>query len=157
VRTRAFNLGYFLSKLVFLNLAHMEIFKLFDEKKYFHMEFSSTVKDEEIYHIHKLIEDSFDMSKKTSLEPPKIAPNELNLDCEHSNSYAQLFLNTKDQQGLMAYIISLFDELGLDIASAKIQTIKRKARNLFLIEKQAKLCDNKEKIIALLCGKREDN
>lgn len=157
VRTRAFNLGYFLSKLVFLNLAHMEIFKLFDEKKYFHMEFSSTVEDEEIYHIHKLIEDSFDMSKKTSLEPPKIAPNELNLDCEHSNSYAQLFLNTKDQQGLMAYIISLFDELGLDIASAKIQTIKRKARNLFLIEKQAKLCDNKEKIIALLCGKREDN
>jgi len=55
----------------------------------------------------------------------------------------------------MAYIISVFDEWGLDISSAKIQTIKHRARNLFLIEKQGKLCDNKEKIIALLCGKKE--
>jgi [protein-PII] uridylyltransferase len=53
----------------------------------------------------------------------------------------------------MAYMISIFDELGIDIASAKIQTIKHRARNLFLIEKHGKLCDNKEKILALLCGK----
>ena len=155
VRTRAFNLGYFLSKLVFLNLAHMEIFKLFDDKKYFHMEFSDTIADEEIPHILNLIDESFDMNKKASLKLPNIAKKELILDCDHSNSYAQLSLNTKDQQGLMAYMITLFDEIGLDIASAKIQTIKHRARNLFLIEKQGKLCDNKEKILAFLCGKRE--
>lgn len=153
IRTRAFNLGFFLSKLVFLNLAHMEIFKLFDDKKYFHMEFSDTINDEEIPHILALIDESFDMEKKANLKLPNITQNELSIDCEHSNSYAQLSLNTKDQQGLMAYMITLFDELGLDIASAKIQTIKHRARNLFLIEKQGKLCDNKEKILALLCGK----
>jgi [protein-PII] uridylyltransferase len=64
VKTKPFNLGYFLSKLAFLNLAHMEIFKLFDEKKYFHMEFSDTIDNEEIPHILALIDKSFDMEKK---------------------------------------------------------------------------------------------
>jgi [protein-PII] uridylyltransferase len=50
----------------------------------------------------------------------------------------------------MEYIISLFDEYGIDIASAKIQTIKHRARNMFLIEKDGKLCDNVAQIIELL-------
>ncbi|MBE0496188.1 MAG: HD domain-containing protein [Campylobacterales bacterium] len=153
VRTRPFNLGYFLSKVAYLDLAHMEIFKLFDGKKYFKIEFNEVAED--IGHISQLIDESFDMSKRTTLKQPIILEDELAFDCEHSSTYAQLSLKAKDQQGLMAYIISVFDEWGLDISSAKIQTIKHRARNLFLIEKQGKLCDNKEKIIALLCGKKE--
>ena len=153
VRSRPFNLGYFLSKVAYLDLAHMEIFKLFDGKKYFKMEFNETAQDPE--YIFKLIDESFDMSKKATLKRPIILKNELTFDCDHSNTYAQLSLKAKDQQGLMAYIISIFDEFGLDISSAKIQTIKHRARNLFLIEKQGKLCDNKEKILALLCAKKE--
>lgn len=153
VRTRPFNLGYFLSKLAYLDLAYMEIFKLFDGKKYFKIEFNQTTQDTE--HIKALIDESFDMHKKATLKRPIILENELVFDCEHSSTYAQLSLKAKDQQGLMAYIISVFDEFGLDISSAKIQTIKNRARNLFLIEKQGKLCDNKEKILALLCAKKE--
>jgi [protein-PII] uridylyltransferase len=154
IRSRPFNLGYFLSKLAFLDLVHMEIFKLFDGKKYFNLEFSKTTNDLEF--VRDLVGESFDMGKKATLKQPVILASELSFDCDHSNTYAQLSLKAKDQQGLMAYMISVFDEVGLDISSAKIQTIKNRARNLFLIEKQGNLCDNKEKILALLCGKREN-
>ena len=150
IRSRDFNLGYFLSKLAFLDLAHMEIFKLFNELKYFKMEFNEKIQDDEIPYIENLINESFDKNKKTTLKKPLILANEISLDCDHSKTYAQLTLNAKDQQGLMAYMISIFDEYGLDISSAKIQTIKNRARNLFLIEKQGDLCENKDEILKLL-------
>ncbi len=47
----------------------------------------------------------------------------------------------------MAYNISIFDEHGIDIAMAKIQTIKNRTRNLLLIEKTALLCHNEHTIL----------
>jgi [protein-PII] uridylyltransferase len=153
IKNEDFNIGYLLGKLGFINLVNMEIYKLFDEKKYFKLEFDEDVYGDDITHIERLIEDSFDMSKKTKLIKPTILPNEIDLDCEHSMTYAQMHINTKDQKGLMAYIMNRFDEESIDIVMAKIQTIKRRTRNLILIEKTLYLCENKDKILeGLTCA-----
>ena len=47
----------------------------------------------------------------------------------------------------MAYIMSMFDEHGIDIAMAKIQTIKNRTRNLLLIEKTVGLCKNEKNVL----------
>ena len=47
--------------------------------------------------------------------------------------------------------MAIFVDIGVDIASAKIQTIKNRTRNLILIEKNGKFCKNHERIIEKLC------
>ena len=150
IKKEDFNIGYLLGKLGYLNLVNMEIYKLFDEKKYFKLEFDEHIDDDDKSRLKELIENSFDMSKKTKLVRPVIRKDEIDLDCEHSMSYAQMHIHTKDQKGLMAYVMSKFDEKDIDIAMAKIQTIKRKTRNLILIEKTLYLCENKDKILESL-------
>ncbi|MDR1007187.1 MAG: HD domain-containing protein [Campylobacteraceae bacterium] len=145
-----FNVGFLLGKLVVFDLVQMDIFKLFDNIKFFKIEFSKKAENSELAYIQSLIKESFLESKEAQIKKPLILKGEINLDCNHSKSLAKITLNAKDQSGLMAYIISLFDKYGIDIASAKIQTIKRRARNLFLIEKDDKVCDNAKKVIELL-------
>ncbi|MFK5882638.1 MAG: DUF294 nucleotidyltransferase-like domain-containing protein [Sulfurospirillum sp.] len=153
IRNNEFNIGYLLGKLGFLNLVNMEIYKLFDEKKYFKLEFNEDVYGDDVSHIEELIKSSFDMSKKTKLIKPVILKDEIELNCEHSMTYAQMNIHTKDQKGLMAYVMSKFDEEDIDIVMAKIQTIKRRTRNLILIEKTLYLCENKNKILeGLTCA-----
>ena len=150
IKNEDFNIGYLLGKLGYLNLVNMEIYKLFDEKKYFRLEFNEDIYNDDISMINELIENSFDMGKKTKLTKPVILKNEIDLDCEHSMTYAKMSIHTKDQKGLMAYVMSKLDEKGIDIAMAKIQTIKRRTRNLILIEKTLYLCENKNKILGIL-------
>lgn len=147
IKSQNFNLGYLLGKLSFLDLINMEIFKLFDGKKYFKIDFNERVNEEEIGYIQQLVDDSFDMSKKTTLSKPTILKNEIELDCEHSKTYAKMTINAKNQRGMMAYMMSIFDQEGIDVANAKILTIKNRARNLILIEKKIDLCKNKEKLL----------
>jgi [protein-PII] uridylyltransferase len=59
-------------------------------------------------------------------------------------------LHTKNQKGLMASVIEVFDDMGIDITTAKISTVKNIARDLFLIEKSAHFCDNYKKIVTQL-------
>ena len=125
----------------------MDIFKLFDELKYFKMDFNQPLVEDDFAEIKKLIDQSFDIDKKPSLKKPNILEGEITFDYDHSQTYARLSINTKDQQGLMAYIITIFDKYGIDVSSAKIQTIKNRARNLFLMEKKAKLYDNIKLVI----------
>ncbi|MDR2790885.1 MAG: HD domain-containing protein [Campylobacteraceae bacterium] len=150
VKNINFNVGFLLGKLVVFDLAQMDIFKLFDSVKFFRIEFNKRADECELPYIESLIRESFLKDKKARIKKPVILKGEIKLDCEHSKSLAKITLNAKDQLGLMAYIISLFDEYGIDIASAKIQTIKQRARNLFLIEKDDKVCDNAKKVIELL-------
>ncbi len=147
IRGKSFNIGYLLGKLSYLDLAHMDIYKLFDNKKYFQIDFNEKVDESDIEIIRELIEHSFDMSKKATLKRPTILKGEITLDCEHSKSYALMHINTKNQNGLMAYFMSIFDEHGIDIAMAKIQTIKNRTRNLLLIEKTVGLCKNEHTIL----------
>ncbi len=100
--------------------------------------------------IEIIVEEAFDMSKKLDLPKPIIKPQEITLDCDHSIHYAQLNLNTANQRGLLAYFVQLCDEAQINIATAKIHTDKNRVRDHFLIEKQNRMCDNAQEIIAKL-------
>ncbi len=153
IRKKDFNLGYFLSKLSKYNVRSMDIFKFFNGIKYFKIEFSDIILEEiDIILIEKIIKNSFDMSKKTKLYPLQIKRDELKIDCSHSRSYASFKINTIDQKGLLANIMTIFDDIKIDIASAKIQTIKNRTRNLLLLEKNGNFCKNQERIIKKLCA-----
>lgn len=153
IRANSFNLGYFLGKLTNLDVVNMDICKLFDDLKYFKIDFAIKVDREDILLIEEILHNSFDDSKKSSLHLPIIQKEELEIDCEHSQSYAIMRLHTANQKGLLAYIINMFDELGIDIVSAKIHTLKNSVRDIFLIEKNGNFCHNTEKIIDKLTGK----
>ncbi len=152
IRTIPLNLGYLLGKLSFLDIASMEVFKLFDEKKYFKIEFREPVESANLDFIKQVIEESFNMEAKLQLKKPIIEPDEIEIDCEHSKTYAQIEINAKDQKGLLAYIAKVFDDFGIDIATAKVHTIKYRAHDLFLIEKRAGVCEQMETIVKKLTG-----
>jgi len=149
IKSQELNIGYLLGKLGFLDLINMEIFKLYDDKKYFKIDFREKVEAGDIHPIKILIKQSFDMSKSTTLCKPIIREKEIDMDCEHAKSIIKLTVNTQNQKGMMAYMMSIFDDEGIEVSTAKIQTIKNRARNLFLIEKKIDLCDNKDKILEL--------
>ncbi len=152
IRAKSFNLGYFLGKLSNLDVVNMDICKLFDDLKYFKIDFSVKVDREDILLIEEILHHSFDDSKKSTLHLPVIQKEELEIDCEHSQSYAMMRLHSTNQKGLLAYIINMFDEMGIDIVSAKIHTLKNSVRDIFLIEKNGNFCHNTDKIIGKLTG-----
>ena len=152
IRAKSFNLGYFLGKLTNIDVVNMDICKLFDDLKYFKIDFSVKVDREDILLIEEILHKSFDNSKKSTLHLPVIQKKGLEIDCEHSQSYAMMRLHTTNQKGLLAYVINMFDEMGIDIVSAKIHTIKNSARDIFLIEKNGNFCHNTDKIIDKLIG-----
>jgi len=153
IRANSFNLGYFLAKLNTLEVVNMDICKLFDGLKYFKIDFSVKVDREDILLIEEILHNSFDDNKKSTLQTPVIQKKELEIDCEHSQSYAILRLHTSNQKGLLAYVINMFDEIGIDIVSAKIHTFKNSIRDIFLIEKNGNFCHNTDIIIDKLIGK----
>ncbi len=120
----------------------MDIFKIFDDLRYFKIEYNEKVTDDDIMLIKEIIADSFDLNKKINIAKPVILPKEIEFDCEHSQNYASMYLHTKNQKGLLAYVIEIFDDMSIDIASAKILTVKNRARNMFLIEKDGNFCNN---------------
>ena len=150
----ALNVGYLLGKLSNLDIATMDIFAVGQGTKYFKIGFLENVQSDEVHFIQEIIENAFDMRKKTRLPTLVLKKQEIDIFCEHSNSYARMKVNCKDQKGLIANIIGIFDDMGIDIASAKIQTIKNRARNLFLIEKNGKFCDSQDIIIEKLTQQR---
>lgn len=147
------NIGYLLASLSHLDVASMEIFTLFDGVKYFKIEFIEHVDENEAFTIENIINNAFDMSKHIKLKDVTIHKNEINIDCEHSLTYAEIAVNTQNQKGLLAYIMECFEELGINIVTAKIHSTKHKVRDSFLIEKQNELCNNVAKIYELLTKK----
>lgn len=144
------NIGYLLASLSHLDVASMEIFTLFEGVKYFKIEFIEHVDENEIIHIENIINNAFDMSRHIKLKDVTIHEDEIGVDCEHSLTHAEVTINTQNQKGLLAYIMECFEELGINIVTAKIHSTKHKVRDSFLIEKQNDICNNVEKIYALL-------
>ncbi|MGP2657407.1 HD domain-containing protein [Malaciobacter sp. WC5094] len=151
IRKVPLNLGYLLGKLEFLNIASMNIFKLFDDKKAFYISFSERVDDEDIPYIEKIIDDSFDMNRTTKLLTPIIKKENITINCNHTAYLASMQIKEKDQKGLFAYIAKIFDDFGIDIESAKIHTHKNLARDLILIEKNGNFCSKQDEILELMC------
>ena len=63
-----------MGKLEFLNIASMNIFKLYDnkKKKAFEISFSEKIDNDDIFLIESIIKDSFDMNRTTNLLTPVI-------------------------------------------------------------------------------------
>ncbi len=141
------NIGYLLGMLSQFDVAAMEIFTLFDDIKYFKIDFQETLDEEMKSEIEYIVEESFDMSKTMPIKNIEIKNDEVEFDCEHSLVHASLTIKTKNQRGLLAYIMQKFEELGINIATAKIHSSKNKVRDTFLMTKQDNLCHNIEKIL----------
>jgi len=144
------NLGYLLGKMQFLNIVSMGIYKLFDDKKFFEITFNERLDEDDLPFVEEIITDSFDMSRDIKLKKPTILKEEIFIDCNHTKSLALMKINTKDQKGLFSYIAKTFDDFDVEINSAKIQSIRGKANDLFLISRDSHFCDNKEKILELI-------
>ena len=144
------NIGYLLASLSHLDVASMEIFTLFDDVKYFKIEFIEHVQEIEVDSIENIVNNAFDMSRHTQLKDVTIHKNEITIDCEHSLTHAEISVNTQNQKGLLAYIMESFEELGINIVTAKIHSTKHKVRDSFLIGKQNDICNNVDKIYELL-------
>jgi len=150
IRKKSFNLSYLLGKLSALEVVNMDICKLFNELKYFKIDFASAVDKSEIDLIKHIIEDAFKSNKKSLPYIPSIHAEDIDIDCEHSKTYAIMHLKSKNQKGLLAYTIDLFDSMDIDIVTAKVHTIKNRVRDMFLIEKNGNFCHNVDMIVEKL-------
>jgi [protein-PII] uridylyltransferase len=151
IRNVPLNLGYLLGKLEFLNIASMNIFKLYDNKKALYISFTERVDDENLPFIEEVIKSSFDMSKTTRSATPIIKKENIKVNCNHTAHLASMSIVAKDQKGLFAYIAKIFDDFNIEIESAKLHTIKGYAKDLLLIEKNGNFCGNQDDIIDLMC------
>ena len=144
------NVGYLLASLSRLDVGSMEIFTLFDNIKYFKIEFKNNLAEDEFFDVEYIIQNAFDMTKKIKLKDISIKEKEISIDCEHSKVHAEISVNTKNQIGLLAYIMDCFERLDINVVTAKIHSNKHNVRDSFLIEKKQDICDNTKDIYRLL-------
>jgi len=147
IRKDNLDLSYLLSKLIRLELVNLDIFKLFDGVKYFNLEFNDVVDSDEIIYIENIIDRALNSIKELKLPKPLLREEDIEINCEHSREHALMRVNSKRQKGLLCYIMSIFDKLGIDITSSKIYTKVNRVSILFLIEKNGNFCNNINKII----------
>ena len=144
------NISYLLSTLASLNIANMEIFTLFDDVKYFRIDFMKNVKGNELVEVEEIIDASFDMDREVILRDVEIKQEDISIDCEHSLTHAEISVHTSNQKGLLSYIMHIFEELNINIITAKIHSSKYKVKDSFLIDKQNNICNNVNKIREML-------
>ncbi|MBE9818682.1 HD domain-containing protein [Campylobacter concisus] len=147
---KSLNLSALLYEFAKFDLAYMEIFELFEKKFYIRLDFNQNVKKEELETTKNLALKSLNSEVLKEPLKPNINKDEINFELNHSKDYAKLSINAKDQRGLMAYVMSVFDRLHFQVTSARIQTVKNRTRNLFLIEKNERLESKGEEILNLL-------
>ena len=147
LRKKNLDLSYLLHKLSNLNVVQMDIYKLFSGIKYFRIDFDETINEGDYIHLNEIITNALEKVHTLKLKKPQIAANDIHIECDHSKEHAMMQLQCKDQKGLISYIINIFDNLGIDISSAKIHTKRNKINDLFLIEKNGNFCHNTNSII----------
>ncbi len=147
IKKSSINLAYLLAKLTMLNLVNIDIIKLFDNKKYIKIDFNQKVNSDDIDDIEHIIEEAFNNPKDIELNKPIIEKSDITIDCEHSSDYALITIEANDQKGLLAYIMAIFEKLQIDIVSSKTYTHKKRAEDIFLLEKNGNFCKNIDYII----------
>lgn len=152
-RVVALNLGFLLGKINFLSITSMGIYKLFDDKKLFEITFNNKLDKLDLSYLEELIQNSFDMDKTIKIKKPEIKPEDILIDCDHTESLAQVKITAKDQKGLFAYIAQVFDKFEIEIQSAKIFSSRGKVNDLLLVEKNGNFCINQETIVDELTDK----
>jgi len=144
IRKDNFDISYLLHKLNRLDIVNMDICKLFSKTKYFKLEFNETINEDELPILKELIREALSTVHTLNLTPPRIEDKNVTIDCNHSQEYAMMQLQCDNQKGLISYLIQIFDDLKIDISSAKIHTKSDKVSDLFLIEKNGNFCKHKE-------------
>ncbi len=144
------NIGYLLGSLSHLSVASMEIFTLFDDIKYFKIDFMQNVDGNELVEVQEKIDAAFDMDRKVNYKNVEIKREEITLDCNHSLTHAEILIHTKNQSGLLGFVMYCFEELDINIVTAKIHSSKYKVRDSFLMDKNANICNNVENIYDML-------
>jgi [protein-PII] uridylyltransferase len=147
------NIGYLLATLSHLDVGSMEIFTLFNDIKYFKIEFQNNIDIDELIELEQVIENAFDMTRKVKLQDIHLKRECITIDRDHSLTHAEVAINTTNQRGLLAFVMSVFEELGINIITAKIHSSKYRVRDSFLMEKQKEICNNVDKIYELLINK----
>jgi len=147
LRKENLDLSFLLQKLSRLDIVQMDIYKLFSGIKYFRLDFNETINEGDYIELNELLVESLSQIHRLNIEKPKIFEKNILIDCKHSKEHAMMQLNCSDQKGLLAYVINLFDSLGIDISSAKIHTKMNRVSDLFLIEKNGNFCNNTRLII----------
>lgn len=147
------NIGYLLSTLSHLDVRSMEIFTLFDGVKYFKIEFAKNINQKEIIDLEEIITNAFDMTKGVKLNTIKLLKENISIDCNHSLTHAEINIQTANQRGLLAFVMSCFETLSINVITAKIHSSKHRVKDSFLIEKHDNLCDNADKFYNLLLNK----
>jgi len=150
-RKTPLNLGYLLAKLSFLTISDMHIYKLYNGIKYFKITYNQSIDNNELTIVEQIVDNSFDMSKKTHYKKPVIYKNEIIINTEHSQSLISISINAKDQKGLFAYISQVLDKYKVEIRSAKIFTNKIRVQDLLLIEKDENCSTVIDQILDELC------
>lgn len=139
-----------LNVLSSLNLVHMNLYELFEEKIYIKFEYDDVVDDEEKTSLQNLLNSKLNLKIQKKNKKPCIKKDELKFDTEYSKNYAKMTLNTKDQKGLMAYVMDVLANYSVVLNAAKIQTIRERTRNILILQKDENLQNNKEKILKSL-------
>ncbi len=147
IRKNNLDLSYLLNKLRRLEIVNMDICKLFNGVKYFNLEFNNIIDSSEALLIEEIVHKALNRTKKLELPSPDIKEDEVYINCNHSNEHAMMRVKCKNQKGILCYIINIFDNLGIDITSAKIYTKSNRVDDLFLIEKNGNFCHNTNQII----------
>jgi [protein-PII] uridylyltransferase len=147
VRKENLDLSFLLQKLSRLDVVSLDIYKLFSNIKYFRIDFNEKLNDENLIEIHDLLVKALTKIHEVKIEKPEILEKNILIDCEHSKEHAILKIDCPNQKGLLSYVIQLFDNLEIDISSAKIHTKMNRINDLFLIEKNGNFCNNTKLII----------
>ncbi|TXE78270.1 nucleotidyltransferase [Campylobacter peloridis] len=150
IMNRKNNLENILNTLSSLNLVFMSFFELFDEKIYLKFEYSDIVSNTQKESLENLLNSKLHTKVQKQLKKPSIKKDELKLDMNYSKSYAKITLNTKDQKGLMAYVMDVLAKYDIALSAAKIQTIKERTRNVLILHKNESLQDYKDQILKSL-------
>ncbi|HEC1763196.1 TPA: nucleotidyltransferase, partial [Campylobacter lari] len=150
IMNRKNNLENILNTLSSLNLIFMSFFELFDEKVYLKFEYSDIVSDAQKQSLENLLNSKLHLKVQKKAKKPNIKKDELKLDMNYSKNYAKITLNTKDQKGLMAYVMDVLVRYDIILSAAKIQTIKERTRNVLILHKNESLQDHKDQILKSL-------
>lgn len=142
-----FKIEHFLYALSEFNLIFMSFYELFGDKIYLKFEYENIINETQKEKLLTLLNTNLNSNYKKKIKTPIIKKDEVKLDLNYSKTYAKLNLNTKDQQGLMAFIMNIFRGYDLHLSTAKIQTIRQRTRNSFIFEKNEALLQNQDKII----------
>ncbi|SHO80382.1 Possible nucleotidyltransferase [hydrothermal vent metagenome] len=141
------NLNFLLNQLSYLELKNMDIFRLYDNNKYFRLDFSNKIDDSLLFNLERIIQKALIVKDIKQPKNIKLKKSNITIDCDYSKSCATMQIVSPDERGLMAFLMGIFDRLGISIISAKVHTHKHKIQDLFLIEKNNKFCVNQELIM----------